>query len=102
MSIQEITKLYEKIIEQTTDPKVFSNLDLWREAVDDASFVKSILLRYKSIQILESKKNNSKHANDLSTLKNELKKLEFRTSTALNQNISRCTQNVHRDKLSSF
>lgn len=77
MNMQEITKLYEKIIEQTTDPKVFSNLDLWREAVDDASFVKSILRRYKSIQIFESKKNNTKYEQDLIELKNELKRLEL-------------------------
>lgn len=77
MNIQEITKLYEKIMEQTTDPKVFSNLDLWREAINDGSFMKSILLRYKSIEILESKKNNAKYEQDLIELKNELKRLEL-------------------------
>lgn len=77
MNIQEITKLYEKIIEQTTDPKVFSNLDLWREAIDDASFMKSILLRYESIKILESKKNNAEYMQDLIELKDELKRLEL-------------------------
>lgn len=77
MNIQEITKLYEKILEQTTDPKIFSNLDLWREAINDASFIKSILLRYKSIEILESKKNNAKYEQDLIELKGELKRLEL-------------------------
>ena len=77
MNIQEITNLYEKIIEQTTNPKVFSNLDLWREAIDDASFMKSILLRYKSIEILKSKKNNAKYKQDLIELKDELKQLEL-------------------------
>lgn len=75
MNIQEITKLYEKILEQTTNPKVFSNLDLWREAIDDASFMKSILHKYKSIQILES--NNTKYKQDLIELKDELKSLEL-------------------------
>lgn len=77
MNVQEIIKLYEKITEQTTNPKIFSNLDLWREAIDDASFMKSILLRYKSIEILESKKNNTKYEQDLIELKDELKKLEL-------------------------
>ena len=77
MNIQEITKLYEKILEQTTDPKIFSNLDLWREAINDASFIKSILLRYKSIEILESKKNNAKYEQDSIELKDELKRLEL-------------------------
>lgn len=75
MNIQEITKLYEKIIMQTTNPKVFSNLDLWREAINDASFVKSILLKYKSIHTLES--NNVEYEQDLIELKDELKRLEL-------------------------